>query len=353
MTYQSQQIIFALNIVANLPSGRRGTAEKIEGETKALLIKIFEDPRIIELIGKWQLVWGPKVYQKIKCITGVADNAMYVAQNVSDPSQLVVAISGTNGISKEGWIVEDFGISPPVKWPYSASSTGNITHGTNVGIDVLLKTLKDNDKTLFKYLADQVSIQEDSISVTVTGHSLGGALSPVTALALFDSQGVPLNEPNGWDPLSKSKISVLPSAGPTPGDEMWRDYYESRLGENTDRIWNAIDIVPHAWDTSMLEKIPILYKDFISICEQDLVKYAIKKSQKFEDEAGSPLVQICPSVSGLCGKIDPTKRSFSKQVLYQHVEAYHELLQVTEFTEIVNCIKKESKVGYKCHCSLM
>lgn len=338
-------------MLANLPSGRLGTRRKLESETEALLNKIFEDPRIIKLIGKWQLVWGPKVYKKSKLLVGVADNAMYVAQNVSDTSQFVVAISGTNPISVEGWMIEDFKISPPTTWPYSESA-GNITNGTNIGMNVLLKTLKDDDKTLFKYLADQVSNQEDSLSVTVTGHSLGGALSPVTALALFDSQGVPLNEPNGWDPLSKSKISVLPSAGPTPGDEVWRDYYESKLGENTDRIWNAIDIVPHAWDASMLEKIPCLYTPTISASKsiQTLVNDTIKSSQKFESEGGSPLVQICSSVPGLPGKVNPKEETFLKQVAYQHVNEYNELLQVTEFHEIVDSIKKQ---GCACNCSLM
>jgi len=348
--YSHQQIIYSLNSIANLPSDRLGGVEKLDDVAKNLVNQIFSNPDIINLIGKWKLVWGPKVYERKGFkVLRVADNSMYVAQSLSDPNQFVVAISGTNPISTYGWVVEDGEISPPVPWPYgtqSASLKGNITHGTSVGMNSLLN-LKDNGLTFVKYLANQVSDNQDSLSVTVTGHSLGGALSPATALTLLDSQGVSLDEPNGWDPESKSQISVMPTAGPSPGDEVWGEYYDNRIGDKTNRVWNKIDVVPHAWQTSMLNEIPTIYKNSII---RRFVKDAVKHSEKFEKQAGNSIQQICPSVPGLPGKVNPKIKNFVKQVGYQHTTAYSELLGTTKFAGIVKDITKVETKGCGCHC---
>lgn len=357
--YSHQNKIFALNSIANVASNRLGKAPELEVQAKELINKILNNSDIISLIGKWKLVWGPKIYERKGFkIVNVADNAMYVAQSMSDPNQYVVAISGTNPISAFGWIVEDADIFPPIAWPYGkeGASVGNITNGTNVGMNALLKDLEDNCKTLFKFLADQVSDSRNHLSITVTGHSLGGALSPVTALALADSQGVSLDEPNGWDPKSTSHISVMPTAGPTPGDEVWRDYYEKSSIKKTDRVWNKLDIVPHAWQISMLNKIPSIYKPTIVLPPEKplnirgLVTKSINLSQKFEEKGGSKLVQICPSVPGLPGKVCPSRKKFLEQAGYQHTTAYSELLGTTKFDKIVQHIKEANEPKAGCGC---
>lgn len=364
--FTDRQIHYALNSISNLPSNRVGNAGKLEATAKELLEEIFSNAKIINLIGKWKLVWGPKVYEHKPGLFGVADNAMYVAQRLSDPKQFVVAISGTNPISKYGWQTEDGDITPPVAWPYQTSvGTGKITNGTSVGMNVLLNELKDDGLSLFKYLANQVANCRDPLTVTVTGHSLGGALSPVTALALLDSQGVSLDKSNGWDPQSKSQISVMPTAGPTPGDEEWRDYYDRRLGAKTDRVWNKIDIVPHAWQISMMNEILSIYESTTKPKIQPpsdkittTVKKAIKNSQTFQNKAGSPLMQICPSVEGFPGErvdLGNGKDTFLQQAVYQHTTAYSKFLGTTYFDEIVKQIenKKMIKPSPCNSCSIM
>ncbi len=119
---------------------------------------------------------------------------------------------------------------------------------------------------------------------------------------------MPLGRPNGWDPASKSHLSVVPSAGPTPGNETWRDYYDGRIGKTTDRLWNAIDIVPHAWEISMLNEIPATYQPQIPI--SDFVKAAVSiaggNSTVFATLSGSGARQIRPAVPGLPGKVNPS-----------------------------------------------
>lgn len=372
-SYSTDQITFCLNSIANGPSGQFGDPAKLEEKAKERLIQIFSNPDIIQLIGKWKLVWGPKVYEhknKINAPSFVADNAMYVAQSLSPDTtnHFVVAISGTNPISPYGWFHEDFAIYPPKPWPYgdpTEEAKGNITNGTSVGLEALLG-LEDNGLTFVKYLANQVSnppSKENPVSVTVTGHSLGGALSPAVALMLSDSQGVSLDESHGWDVEGHCTISVMPTAGPTAGDEKWRNYYDGRLGDNTTRGWNKFDIVPHAWQISpdpspdvsaMLNQIPTIYEPTIVLPRtselRKLVNDAIELSKKFERASGSPLKQICPSTKPLeGGDVDPSITNFMKQAGYQHTTAYSKLMKITDFIAIVNGIdKKLEKTDKKC-----
>ncbi len=87
--------------------------------------------------------------------------------------------------------------------------------------------------------------------ITITGHSLGGAITPVLATALADHS-------SHWNP-SRRQISIdaYIFAGPTPGDEAFRTYTEKRVKINS--IYNTTDIVPHAWQQNMLDEIPTLF----------------------------------------------------------------------------------------------
>ncbi|NEO58389.1 MAG: lipase family protein, partial [Okeania sp. SIO3B5] len=93
-----------------------------------------------------------------------------------------------------------------------------------------------------------------------------------------------------------------PSAGPTPGNRDFSTYYDSRLGNSTTRIWNDIDIVPHAWNEKMLSKIPNLYQPEIQA--NQVVKNFV---------AGAQLLvllrnytQILPATPGLEGTVNPS-----------------------------------------------
>jgi hypothetical protein len=307
--YNQQQTIFALNSIANAPSGQHGTVDELQKYAQGLIKNVFNDSDVISLIGKWDLVWGTQVFQ----VPGstVADNAMYVAQNANDSSEFVVAISGTNPISAYGWVIEDAKLIPTVPWPYKNDSsvpTGEIANGTSIGLDVLLNKLTDNEMNLSEFLASQVAQNSKPLSITVTGHSLGGALSPVVALALRDTQGCSTS----WDPSSSASIAVQPSAGPTPGNEIWSKYYTDTLGKVTDRLWNAIDIVPHAWQLSMLQEIPSLYVP--SIPESSLVKKLVKLAELNSTLAGN-MQQICPSSKPLPGKVNTAANITVRELL--------------------------------------
>ena len=90
----------------------------------------------------------------------------------------------------------------------SSSSASNITDGTYVGISNLLN-MTSGGKSLVEYLN---TLTPGTATLTVTGHSLGGALSPTLALAFVDPTNPLLSN---W---SKSQVNAYPTAGATPGN---------------------------------------------------------------------------------------------------------------------------------------
>ncbi|NER19877.1 MAG: lipase family protein, partial [Symploca sp. SIO1C2] len=175
--------------------------------------------------------------------------------------------------------------------------------------------------------------------IIFTGISLGGALSPVLALAALDSQDT-------WAHGNSFNIYVEPIAGPTPGNEDFSTYYNQRLEEHTTRIWNSIDIIPHAWNEEMLDEIPSLYEDEIGAT--DLIQTLVEGA-KFWARGGNytqlmpdtlPLegtvMQPIPSICGESTSInlspltETETTAFLEQAGYQHVLAYADLLDVVE-----------------------
>src|SRR5262249_6813246 len=145
--------------------------------------------------------------------SSVADNVMYVAKNTATPPQYVVAIAGTNYNSVWDVLIEDFLVSVQTPWIYgnpAASSAPSISAGTFIGLSILQvltpgAPMPGANQTLTTFLSGPSG---QPIDVITTGHSLGGALSPVLALFLADTRAL-------WDPAGRATIACEPTAGPT------------------------------------------------------------------------------------------------------------------------------------------
>lgn len=280
------QKVYALSTLAGTPSDQHGTVDELEAYAQKIITATLANPTVQVLIGQWNLVWGPAVHQVAG--SDVADNAFYIAQNSATPTEFVIAISGTNPISRYGWIDEDLLINPLQPWPFGNTAQNpdvKISNGTSLGLTALLD-LKSNGQCALDYLATQTK-NLGALDITVTGHSLGGALSPAMALAMHDLQ----NTSTSWDPAGASQIAVVPSAGPAAGNQDWANYYDQRLAASTTRLWNSIDMVPHAWEVSLLSEIPTLYTPEIpaSAIIQGLTDIAILNSKL----AGVMLHECC------------------------------------------------------------
>jgi len=294
-TYDAQQTSFYLSMLSNITSNFETSDVTTLGEQYLLAIapKVAVprtnvaghppaqvQPAVKALIGDWSLKWGPSVAIK----GSAASNSLFVAYCASLEFEdgtyptYVVAIAGTDPYSAFDWIVEDANVASIVPWEgftsaqIGAGSTDEgeilppltkpyISKGTADGVNTLTTMLPtpsgvETGKTLHEFLS---SIQGKTARVVFTGHSLGGALSPTLALYL-EEKGVL----NGFE-----KVLVYPSAGPTPGNEHFRDRFKAAFPPSphpatsykawNTNITNGRDVVPHAWAVVTMAQIPTIY----------------------------------------------------------------------------------------------
>jgi triacylglycerol lipase len=302
--YTIEQRIMALNWFSNLASLKTGKAADLQAGMKQNILDLFKDQTIIDMIGEWSLEWGPVVVEEgIDKTTRFSTNAMYVAKQKNyngKNDHYVIAIAGTNAFSFYGWIVEDFKTNTMVLWKDAGTNTNvtipyvnrcadagaqdpsapRVSKGTCIGLQVLLdmkspvvlgekkSLLKTTEVlsegiSLLKFLENHFGVQNAPMDLlTVTGHSLGGALCSALTLRLaerqLDSPGV-----SGWNPSHTVDLTAMPTAGPSAGNQAFSDYYNNTLGLKTTRVWNSMDPVPCGHEPSMLQYVPHLYYPYI------------------------------------------------------------------------------------------
>jgi hypothetical protein len=252
--YTFVQQTFCMSWATSLSFNLSGGAAEIAQQMKEMLVDVLQDAGVRKLIGIWDLAWGPAVYADSFVGDRKSLNAMFIVVPREDPQQAVVAISGTNGSSMMDWIVEDFNVFQKVPWPFGVSPTNpQISLGTAYGLDKLVKIQAADPKTNLPVTARSFLASRSFTRIMVAGHSLGGALSPCYSLYLEETRA-------RWDSSRKAAISCLPTAGPSPGDMSFSQYYDERLLSTTNRQWNSMDVVPHAFNTVRLGQIPDIYE---------------------------------------------------------------------------------------------
>ena len=271
--YSTYQQVFCLNMLSNI-SGMYNFIDKdsLQDTTTYAVNTVLADTNTIKLIGHWKPVWGPVVISNDKDskLKPVAVNTMFIAKNTDSPGLYVIAIAGTNPSSWTAWIDEDASVDSVISWQNALmlnhtfisgkeiqTDTAFVSKGTYTGLAKLL-SMKDknrNNITAVQYLQSIGNSNNQGTPVTlwVTGHSLGGALSPAMALYLNDTKSRWASHDTAFS------IHCLAVAGATPGDSAFSVYYSSKLGANTIRVWNAHDVVPHGYDTAMINKIRNIY----------------------------------------------------------------------------------------------
>jgi hypothetical protein len=317
LTYNKEQIIFFLSMLANVE-------ETIQLD--------LNNPTVKAQIGDWSVVWGPIVYYHDPKVQAW-DNVMYVAKG-TDPVKLtpvyVIAIAGTNPKSVFDWFFEDFDTKNTVNWSNTQPETGTISQGTQTGLKIL-QNMRDQSTnlSLLEFLSNEIKTQTvTEIEVITTGHSLGGALSPVFGLWLSENQNI-------WNSQAKNiTLSTQYSAGATPGDQTFATYFDNTdLGKNhTNRIWNSLDIVPHAWNKDQLAQIPKLYQQCsISVSSRVL---ALVKAQIYRVKAtnyqhiNKSTAALEGQCSGVINKKNNDLKQFLQEAYFQHIKAYFNLMKV-------------------------
>lgn len=291
--FNIEQRVMTLNWLSNSASNKFGTANQLQEEMQKDLEKLFSNSAMQSKIGLWELEWGPVVIQEGKDVkTKVATNAMFVAKQTAyngHDDHYVIAIAGTNAVSMYGWFVEDFKTNELVLWSQAANEEKNckptssdpaephVSQGTCIGLTHLLNMSWQPPKpqgknktapaaqTLLQFLEErfgELPLQRDLLSVT--GHSLGGALSAALALRLSESQLKPYGAiKKAWNPSNSVTLTAMPTAGPTPGNKAFANYYNNTIGFKTTRVWNKMDPVPYGHQPDMIRAIPSMYYPYI------------------------------------------------------------------------------------------
>lgn len=206
----------------------------------------------------WKVVWGPVAYTVPGAL--YQDNLMFVAQNTTN-SQYVIAIRGTNFVSNLDWLLEDFDVIQQMPWPPgSTASTGSpmISESTSIDLQIVL-AMEDTlfgGGTLLNFLSAVTKNQ--SITLCVTGHSLGGCLASALTLYLKQNQ-------IKWDNWQrKSIVSGITFAAPTAGNAAFAALYsvfeggpypsgwDASIGSSFDPVQCSYDVAPMAWNASNL-----------------------------------------------------------------------------------------------------
>jgi len=379
-TYSPEAQIHSLSLFSNAAYDlQEPSFSSLQSLTTTIVTDALNDAVIQSCIGNWSLIWGPVVFSNDPDAAAVvADNTMMLAVN-EDKTQFVVAIAGTNAVSMYGWFQEDFGVNTQVEWETVVNKSVNkflftpcISGGTNTGLQRLL-AMESSNVTMLQALDNY--LQEQNItgaSIAVAGHSLGGALAPVMAMYMQDTQ-------SAWNKASNSvsSITAWPTAGPTPGNNDFATYVQDNMGSNYTSRYNTIDVVPQAWMYSSFENIPSIYPD-IAAPESAAPYYtgigllvtaanlrAVDKSD-FYKRINYQQIQPWNSMTGTFDA-DTDKKAraeadilgiyasgnlaqykpyfkavyqFLMQMVYQHTTAYYDLLGITavadEFTKVKN-----------------
>ncbi len=333
--YNEKQKVFSLTMLAYLGTDLDGTAEQNQNTVGERLNATFEDKKIQGLIGKWETVWGPCVFQPRD--EGTIANLMYVAKS-SQPGkpQYVVSIAGTYPTSLYAW-GEDFAVGKQVAWNTAnppVTTNAMIAKGTNQGFKNLknMKYVGSSGvaQSLDKFLKNEIKTK--GAKVIITGHSLGGTITPTVASWLKNTQ-------SSWDPNGLSMLSFYTFAGVTSGNTDFANYVtKSQFEGMVNRVWNSKDLAPVIFNEEAMKSIPTLYEPNIPQTLGIDAFYGLLKALA----NGNDYLQVQDDAKPLNGKFNkrasiglvPLVR-YAKQVQYQHIEGYFALLNTMEMWNLV------------------
>ncbi|GAW17567.1 hypothetical protein ANO14919_070250 [Xylariales sp. No.14919] len=352
--YNLFQQIYILSMITGLASDVKDTEQNIQDRLEKCL-----QGTLPKLACTWKLSWGPRVFKKVDDPEQQLDNAWYAAIDHTK-NICVVAIAGTASSSMEelienfrvnevvdfnawvgGWSTEGIPeptITPPAdinpELPYCA-------RGTSIGVWNILSNVSTTTAGQGMRIDEYLRTLGPEYTIVVTGHSLGGALSPIVALGLKQA-----------NLLSGYEVKALPSAGVSPGnDVLARRYAEAfpkdpSAGEsyrvyNMD-FYNVYDFVPQAWSLTdadrnlnnilgkilhipegdLLNTLQFLVALAVGRSEASGIPYTPLQGQNFE---GSPPPPDSIETEGELGDV----------LSWQHVGAYWDEIGITDFMQPV------------------
>ena len=223
----------------------------VQNEAHGFIQGAISNGSLQKIIGQQSLAdgWGPVVRLEptwTKPYYAVS-NLMYCLKSTDQESgdlHYTVGISGTDAISTFDWFTEDLAADTLSTWPQG----GKVSNGSLRGYNILKDLINERGASLLVFLQNEVlSNPGKSISVSVTGHSLGGAMTQVYSSyirANLDSQ---------------VNVKAWVYAGPTAGNQLFASNLVRQLSGQYYAYNNKLDAIPHAWASSQLNELCGLY----------------------------------------------------------------------------------------------
>lgn len=260
------------------------------------------------------VVWGPA---QLTHWDGIAYSAAYIAHR-SDPDEYTVVIRGTDPESLSSWTGEDFDVSPTQpfdQFAANAPSDAAISQGTYNGLNDLLQLTDPNTgKGILAYLQEV-----NPGYLYVTGHSLGGTLTP-PMFAYLNYQLYGGGFVHNMAPFS--------FAGLTPGNAAFNSYYNGLFNpEFTWRFYNTLDFAPLCWwSLTDVQNIYTPWNLGYGFPESDLLDPVFKKAE------GIGYAQPLGGYA-LSGVFDTgiLYQTWATQAIHQHHHTTYQTLVATAF----------------------
>jgi hypothetical protein len=183
----------------------------------------------------------------------------FVAQDAAGNG--VIAIRGTNGINE--WVQDAKFLA--VKCPFLAGA--GLTEDGFTAVYESLRIARDPNSKVLANAVPGMAFPRPLISLTICGHSLGGALATLLALDVAANTGL------------GQHLTVYTYASPRTGDPSFVDTY-TQVVPNTVRIANRLDIVPKLPTPPLYQHVdhvvdlnPMLNVKLDIVCEHRLETY--------------------------------------------------------------------------------
>lgn len=348
-SFDIYQQIFCLSMKICGAANQSGTPAALEQAVAAKLTQLFTQ---FAPTDDWEILWGPAVWQAPW--SSVADQAVAVCYN-STQNVYVVPIAATNPASPLDIFLEDLAVPPAFMQPLPGDSTVAISYGNFVALNALL-SLQSGGQTLAAFL--QGLSPTSGARLVVSGHSLGGGLTPVLAYSLL-KQGVFGNK---W-----TNLNVYPTAAPTVGNAAFATAFQGAFsardaGTATYQQWNAPlyngrDIVPHAWSSTTAPQIGEITASVIpyaalfytsAVVQASVVALRSEATQLATDPKTSinpytpvPSCKLFTAKQQTSGMI-MTDADLATELLYQHIGAY-----ITQFgvSSVISTAEAVATIG--------
>lgn len=198
------------------------------------------------------VVWGPA---ELDGLAPVPYSKMFVSKR-NNSEEYFVVIQGTNPMSLTAWTKEDFDVHAAVSmaklksaYPITIPKDVVISKGSFNGIQYLLELVDPKTGVgMIEFLK-----AKNPQYVYVTGHSLGGTLTPPMFVYLNDIL---------FGGGEVENMALWSFAGLTPGGTTFNAYFNNVLMPNQQsfklRIQNSLDVAPLMWGD--LEGIKTIYE---------------------------------------------------------------------------------------------